>query len=93
MLLTKWERTTDALCCSCGVEHGHALDCAAWWDDYRRAHFDDQRVARYRRAAWVAMTAALGAWTSGAHVAAAGLVAVTIALIGFVVHERRKPIA
>jgi hypothetical protein len=93
MLLTRWERTTDALCSSCGVEHGHALDCAAWWDDYRRDHFDDQRVARYRRVAGVAMMVALGAGISGAHLAAAGLLAVTITLIGFVAHERRKPIA
>jgi hypothetical protein len=93
MLLTRWERTTDALCSSCGVEHGHALDCAAWWDDYRRDHFDDQRVAWYRRVAWVVMAVALGAWISGANVAAAGLLAVTITLIGFAVHERRKPIA
>jgi hypothetical protein len=93
MLLTRWGRATDALCNSCGVEHGHALDCAAWWNDYRRNHFDDQRIARLRRVAWLTVTVTLGAWVSGANIAAAVLFALTATLIGVLIHERRKPIA
>jgi hypothetical protein len=93
MLLTRWGRTTDALCHSCGVEHGHALDCAAWWNDYRRTRFDNERVSRYRRITWVAVTGMAGAWLLDVQVAATALLAVSIVLFAVLVFESRKPIA
>ena len=93
MLLTRWGRTTDALCHSCGVEHGHALDCAAWWNDYRRTRFDHERIGRYRRLAWVAVTGMAGAWLLDVQVAATALLAVSIVVFAVLVFESRKPIA
>ena len=93
MLLTRWGRTTDALCNSCGVEHGHALDCAAWWNDYRRTRFDNERIDRYRRIALVAVTGMAGAWVLNVPVAAMALLAVSIVLLAVLVFESRKPIA
>jgi hypothetical protein len=55
----------------------------------RRSRLPDADAVRIRRA----KRSDLGAWVSGANVAAAGLFAVTITLIGLMVHERRKPIA
>ena len=93
MLLTRRGRTTDALCNSCGVEHGHALDCTAWWNDYRRTRFDNERVGRYRRIALVAVTGMAAAWLLDVQLAATALLAVSIVLFALLMLESRKPIA
>ena len=83
-----------ALCRSCGVDgDGHALDCVAWWNDYRRTRFDNERIGRYRRSAWVAVTGMAGAWVLDVQVAATALLAVSIALFAVLLLESRKPIA
>jgi hypothetical protein len=94
MLLTRRARTPRGVCTSCGVGHSrHALNCVAWWNEYRRDHFDDQRLARYRRIAWVVVTGDVCAWVLDLKIAAAALLALSIAFLGAVAREHRKPIA
>lgn len=82
------------LCRSCGVDgDGHALDCVAWWNDYRRSRFDNERIGRYRRVALVAVTGMAGAWLLDVQVVATALLAVSIVVSAVLVFESRKPIA
>jgi hypothetical protein len=64
-----------------------------WWNDYRRTRFDDERIGRYRRIAFVAVTGMAGAWVLDLQVAATVLLAVSIVLCAVLVFESRKPIA